>query len=485
MANQPSPGGEHGHYGAQSDFNNEDSIDLRDLFFRLTRGLFQIFGFALLGLAIAMGISLALSRVQPSSTTTRVTFTFPGFERGEYPDKSKFQPDDLRAPAILAEALHRQNLDTSSGFQSKIRGALSIEGIVPPNIIKERDRLRAAGQTPPAYIPDEYVFSLSMKPDASFSNAQRERLLSEIVSVYRENFYRTYGQSPLAFGSAFETLKTADLAEYELVFNSDIENIRAYLRQQSDRARSFRSPTTNFSFKDLAEQTELFTQIQLNEVLAVVHQNGLSRNRASAILKMNYHLRLLEEREQHALEEEKLVRELLGQAQNRTQNYVLGVKNQAAQSRPDSPLLDQGLIDSILANDSYSFLVRQALEAGMKVKGIQAEKNRLIAQRDNMQSFLAADTKDQSEIIAQATAALKNLETAYATLIENIRKTHADYSRQEYGNAIRVSDEVRTVSILKPMAIAGIVGGFIGFALGAGLSLLGVYIGRSSKPATA
>ncbi len=484
MSNHSSPGGEHGHHGAQTDFNSDDTIDLRDLFFRLTRGLFQIFGFALLGLAIAALISLALNRVQPASTSTRVTFSFPGFERGQYPDKSKFQPDDLRAPAIIAEALSRQGLDTSSAFQSKIRGALNIEGIVPANIIKERDRLRAAGQQPPAYIPDEYVLSLSMSPSASFSNAQRERLLSEIVSVYRENFYRTYGQSPLAFGTAFETLKTADLAEYELVFNSDIENVRAYLRQQSELAKSFRSPTTNFSFKDLAEQTELFTQIQLNEVLALVHQNGLSRNRASAILKMNYHLRLLEQREARALEEEKLVRDLLAQAQNRAQNYVLGVKSQASQPRTESPVLDQGLIDSILANDSYSFLVRQALDAGMKVKEIQSEKSRLIAQRDNMQSFLEADAKDQTAIIAQATAALKNLESAYLTLITNIRKTHADYSEQEYGNAIRVSDEVRTSGLLKPMAISSIVGAFIGFALGAGLSLLGIYIG-GRKRATA
>jgi hypothetical protein len=483
MANQPSPGGEHGHYGAQSDFNNDDSIDLRDLFFRLTRGLFQIFGFALLGLAIAAGISLLLSRVQPTSTNTRVVFSFPGFERGEYPDHSKFQPDDLRAPTVISEALQRAGLDTSSDFQSKIRSALSIEGIVPPNIVKERDRLRAAGQTPPAYVPDEYVVSLSLNPAATFSNAQRERLLKEIVSVYRENFYRTYGQSPLAFGTAFETLKTADLAEYELVFNSDIDNIRDYLQQQADRAKSFRSPTTNLSFRDLLEQTELFSQIQLNEVLAIVHQNGLSRNRATAILKMNYHLRLIEENEQKALEEEKLVRDLLDQVQTRSQNYVLGVKSQANQSRADAPVLDQGLIDSIVANDSYNFLVRRALDAGLNVKRIQAEKKRLIDQRDNMKSFLSETPVDQSAIIAQATTALKNLESAYNTLITNIRKTHADFSQQEYSNAIRISNDVRTAGVLRPMAISGLVGAFLGFALGAGLSLLGVYIGKPHRAA--
>ncbi|MGC4073511.1 MAG: hypothetical protein QM760_13555 [Nibricoccus sp.] len=481
MSSHSSPGGEQGQK-AHSDLS-EDSIDLRELFFRLTKGLFQIIGLTLIGMVAAAVISLVVGRVQPAITVTRVTFSFPGFERGQYPDRSKFQPDDLRAPAIISEALSRQGLDTSSTFQSKIRGALGIEGIVPANILKERDRLRAAGQTPPSFIPDEYVLTLSLNPSSSFSTAQREKLLNEIVTVYRENFYRTYGQSPLAFGTAFDTLKTADLAEYELVFNSDIENIRSYLAQQSGLAKSFRSPTTNFSFKDLEEQTELFSQIQLNEVLAIVHQNGLSRNRASAIVKMNYHLRLLEEREKKALEDEKLVRDLLSQAQNRASNYVLGVKSQGSQQRADSPVLDQGLIDSILANDSYNFLVRQALDAGLKVKQVQAEKNRLIAQRDNIKSFITETPADQSAIISQANTALKNLESAYNTLTSNIRKTHADFSAQEYGNAIRLSDEIRTPGFLRPMAISAIVGAFLGFALGTGLSLLGIYLNRTPKTA--
>ena len=483
MSSQPLLGGEHGRSGAQQDFGNDDAIDLRDLFFRLIKGAFQILGLALLGLAIAATISLVINRSQPTMTSTRVAFSFPGFERGQYPDKSKFQADDLRSPAVVDEALKRLGFDTSSDFQSRIRGGLSIEAIVPPNIVKERDRLRVAGQTPPTFIPDEYVLSLTLTPSSSFSTAQRERLLSEIVTVFRENFYRTYGQPPLAFGTAFETLSKADFSEYELVLNSEISSIRTYLIQQGELARSYRSPTTNFSFKDLAEQTELFAQIQLNEVLGVIRENGLSRNRATAMLKLNYYLRQLEERELKAIEEEKLVRDLLNQTQARAQNYVLGVKTQTAQNRGEA-VLDQGLIDSLLANDSYNFLVRRALDAGLEVKSIQAQKTRLIAQRDNLKSFLESPPKDQSAIIAQSADALKRLESTYQTLIGNIRKTHADFSRQEYGNAIRITDEVRTPGKLKPLVLSSAVGAFIGFAMGAGLSLLGVYIG-GRKPATA
>ena len=460
---------------------SDDTIDLRDLFNRIIRGLGQIIGLALIGLAIGGVISLLLNRVQPVATSTRVVFSFPGFERGEYPDRSKFQPDDLRAPAVVAEAIRRQKLDTSSEFQSKIRGALSIEGIVPANIVKERDRMRAAGQTPPPYIPDEYQVSLTLPRSTSLSDGQRNALLNEIVSVYRENFQRTYGKAPVAFGTAFETLRTADFPEYELIFNAEMDTIRAYLTDQLEIAKSYRSPSTNFSCKDLIEQTNLFSQIQLNEALGLIHENGLSRNRATAMMKMNYYLRLLEEREQHAVEDEKVVRDLLTQTQAASQNVVLGVKSQATQPRSESPVLDQGLIDSLLANDAYNFLVRKALDAGLQVKNVQAEKNRLLNLRDNMQSFVKSTTTDQTVVTSQVEASLKNLETNYNKLIDNIRRTQADFAAQQFGGAVRLGDQVTTPGILKPLAIAGIIGGFLGFAFGAGLSLLGVYIGRSQR----
>src|SRR5579871_6204035 len=83
-------------------------IDLLDIFTRLGRGLGQILGLAMLGAVIAIFGGLATRPWQLVPTSTRVAFAFPGFEKGEYPDHSRFQPDDLRAPGIIAEALKRQ-----------------------------------------------------------------------------------------------------------------------------------------------------------------------------------------------------------------------------------------------------------------------------------------------------------------------------------------------------------------------------------------
>ena len=471
--------------------SSDDAIDFGELFRRLRSGLWLTTGLMLLGMSLSAILVVVASRLQPTATSARVVFSFRGFERGEYPDNSKFQSDDLRAPAIISEALRRQTLDVSVDFQSKIRGALSIEGIIPANIVKERDRIRATGQTPSPYIPDEYALTLSLERSANFSDSQRNALLNEIVSVYRENFNRTYAQTPASFGTAFETLQNADYPEYQLILDKEIESITGYLEQLLSRAgkdpreaqmvertSAFRSPTTNLSFKDLLEQTRLFEQIRLNETLGLIYQNGLSRDRSTALMKMDYYIRVLENQERRAVEEESVVRGLLAQAQERNQNYVLGIKSQAAAPRNESAVLDQGLVDSLLANDAYNFLIRETLNAGRKVKQIQSEIARLTELRRNMQSFIDRDIGAQEEVLARVAGSLKDLETAYHDLISKIRQTHTDFARQEFGDAIRLSSQIRTEGVLKPLAVAGLVGGALGFALGAGLSLLGIYIGR-------
>jgi anti-sigma-K factor RskA len=477
------------HHPVGADDDPYQDINLREMFARLARGLIPTLGLAALGLAIGAVIYLASSPSTSATTSMRVAFAFSGSGKGEYPDHSKFQPEDVCAPDVIVEALKRQGLDSTGDFQGKVLVGLAIEGIIPSTVIKERDRLRTAGQTLAAYIPDEYLVTLTLPRKFPLTTRQRELLLNQIISVYRDQFQHTYAEVPLAFGNAFATLRNADYSEYDLVLAEEMQNITDFLRQQLsldkneistsnfNSARTFRSRTTNLSFSDLLEQTRLFTQINLNETLGLIYQNGLSRNRTTALMKMDYHLRTLEDREQKAIEEEKVVDDLLAKSQDRSQNYVLGIKSQAAQQRPESPILDQGLIDSLLANDAYNFLVRKALDAGLAVKDIQAEKAQLFERRKNMETFLKNDGENQSAIIAQVQKSLSDLQTSYEELIANIRRTQADFAKQQFSDAIRISMQPVTDGKFRPLAMAGAVGAFIGLALGLGLSLLGIYVG--------
>ncbi len=467
-----------GHKLAPESGNEDEPIlDFRDFCDRLGKGFNQIIGFGALGLFLAAVIYIAFNPFRLTTTTSRVVFSFSGYEKGEYPDKSKFQADDIRAPDVIADALSRKDLDSSQNFQSEIRGAVTVEGVIPPNVVKERDRLRAAGQTLPVYLPDEYLLTLSLPRKFALTDRQREQLLGEIVASYRSKFLRTYANVPLGFGNAFETLKDADFFEYELVLNQEMQNIGAYLEEKIENTKSFRSQTTNMSFGDLLRQTQLFTQIRLNETLGLIRENGLSLDRKSAMVKMDYYLQTLEDQESKAVENEKVVRDLLGQTEEHAGSYVLGVKSQAVQARPETPILDQGLIDSLLANDSYNFLVRQALNAGFEVKRIQAEKSILLERRKIMEDYINDPNKDKKGLISEVQTSLVSLQSSYSKLIENIRKTNDDFEKQRFADAVLISMQPKTESFYKETAIAATVGLILGLLGGTGLSLVGIVVG--------
>ena len=460
----------------------DDSIDFADLWRRLRRGLPLTLGLALLGLAIAAVLYLAARPFTSATTSTRVVFAFKGYELGEYPDHSKFNADDLRAPDLVATAIKRLQLDSNEEFQSKIRAGLTIEGIISPNVIKERDRLRATGQIQPAFIPDEYHVLLTLPERFPLERKQREALVREIVTAYRDKFQRTYADLPLTFGNVMESLRDNDLFEYDAVFTAEIQNITTYLDQQAEQAKTFRAATTNLSFGDLIKLTQLFRSVNLNQTLGLIRVNNASKDRKMALVRLDYMLKTLEDQERIAIEEDKASKEYLDGTQARTQNYVLGVKSHAQQPRTDSPMLDQGLVDSLLANDAYNFLVRKALDATLKLKRIQAEQTRLKERRKEMEAALNDALMSDPAITTQIERSLKPLIANYDQLIVNIRKTYADYVSQQFGNAVRLSNEVQTESYLRPTIMASGIGLLLGLVCGTGLSLLGVNLGRN-KPA--
>lgn len=449
----------------------------------LNRGRNQIIALAALGIAIAGAVSLA-SPPSTSTTVMKVAFAFPGNGRGEYPDHSKFQPDDIRSATVIRDALKRQKLDPSEDFQRQIGAALTVEGIIPREVTNERDRLRGAGQPLAPFFPDEYQLTLTLPLTFPLTARQRELLLEEIVGVYSQQFQRTYAEVPLAFGNAFDSLRTADYYEYELILGEEMRNITAYLNQQLDQAKTFRSPSTNLSFGDLLNQTEIFAQVRLNETLGLIRQNGLTRSRSAALVKIDYYLRTLEDQEHEAIEQERVVDELLAKVQNRSQNNVLGSKSQATQPHSETPILDQGLIDSLLANDGYNFLIRRALDAGLAVKQIQSEEARLLERRKDLIASDEAGTAMHAAMVTEIQKSLGDLELSYRDLISNIRKTYADFARQQFANAIRVSMPPITLSLYRPAAISCALGAFIGLAMGAGLSLLGIAVGAGMRRST-
>ncbi len=439
----------------------------------LRHGAKQTGAFILLGLLIGAGAAHLSQSHTPAVTTAHVRLSFAGLERGEYPDTSRFQPDDLRRSNLLQSALLKQGLATSPEMIATVQNALSVEGMVPLQVVADRDRTRGTGQPVPLFTSDEYAIRLTESPALKLDASERAKLIEALVDAYRNSFRNTYGELPANMGRAFERLKSADYVEYEFILNSEIRSISTFLSEQLKQAKTFRSPTTGLSYKDLLEQTELFAQIQLNETLSLIREYGLSRDRQLAMLKMQSELRLVTEREHLALEQEALVKDLLSLTQGRTQSYVLGVTSDSAQTRTAAPLIERSMVESLLVNDARSFLVREAMDAGLRVAAAQNDKLKIEEMRDGLRKFIEANESTQSAGLVKVEAAIDNLERNYRQLVDSIRKTQTDFAQKHLGDAIRISRAPSTTNKLRPLILYGFFGAFLGFSLGCGLVLLG------------
>lgn len=450
----------------------DDPFDFSEIVARVRRRWLRTIGLGLIGLSVATVGFLLVNPLTATSTSARVSFSFPGFEKGQNPDGSKFQPEDIRAPEVIANALKNLQLDSSESFQATIRSALTVEGIISPSVVAERDRLRAAGQNVPPYLPDEYRLTLSLSRHFPLSSRQRELLLNEIVNVFRDRFDKTYSDLPANFGNAFETLKNADYFDYEPILSDELENMYEFLDQMKASARTFRSPRTNFSFSDLKAQAQLFGSLRLNEALGIIRKNGLSRDRRFALTTIDYRLHNLEAQADKASSEAKVIQDLIATTQERSQGYVMAVKNQAAQAQGTPPVLDQTVIDSLLANDAYGFLVRQGLTAGFKLKAIEAEKAVWLERKKALEGALGTESAaDDAANFKAVDKSMEDLRQAYVQLVDNIHRTNEDYAHQQFADAARISMQPATASVYRELAIVAAIGGIAGLLAGIGLSL--------------
>jgi hypothetical protein len=455
----------------------EAEIDFLTVFRRLKAGISQIIGLALVLGVLGIAIAGTYTWLKPVDTVARVTFSFSGFEKGQYPDKSKFDPDDLRSPDLISQALKAIGKSDDPSLQADLRTGLAVVGIIPPAIAKERDRLRASGQIPGIFVPDEYDLILSEKRTFPLSTSERERFLYELSLAYQKRFARLYMEMPAEYGRVFETLRGSNYFDYEFILKEEIQKLERFLTSMLEDAKTFRSRSTGLSFRDVLTQVELFDHLKVDNVLSIIYASGLTDNRETAMTKLNYQLTLLISDEQQLQQEQRVVTDLLEESRHREQSYVVGAK---AQMEPSRPAVDPSLLDTLVANDAYNFLVKKALKTGFDMEHAHAQRLQLEQRIKHIQDLPATPTASLRAIQVSFDASMKNMETEYDHLIDLIRRTEQDYAAQEYADAVRISSQPYTLTHTTFIIACGLGCLLAGAALGAGLSLIGFFQARTT-----
>jgi len=457
---------------------NDEILNLREIVGRLRRGGRLIIALIFIGATVAMVVDLLDSPFSTETTSTRIVFSYPGFAADEYPDHSKFQIDDIRSGRYLADALARQHLKLSAKETEDIATGFLIEPVIPPEIAAQRERLRNSNVAMQPYSPDEFVLSINLPRSFPLSSNQRRQLLLDIIDGYKINFQQTYADTPPTFGAAFDVLAGQDISSYEYVLNKEFQTMIDFLDTRSKDAPTFRSRSTGLTFGDLARRTHVFEETRLFSILSRIRKLGYTSDPETVLGQIQYHISVYKERLLDATNEENVVNILLAKAQEREQSYVLGIRSQATQQKQDTTTVDKGLIDSLLANDSYNLLIRRSLDIGIHQRQMQSQVDILNQRYTWVADAAKAPGSDHEREINAVKEDLRGIESLYLKFVSDIRNEETDYAQQKFADAVKITNYPVSESLYRRIVLICAIGAALGGMLGAGLSILDVPVGK-------
>lgn len=412
--------------------HDDDNFELQLLFSRLVRGLPSILALAVLGVAVGLGSALVMRTGRAPTTTLFLSI---GFDtqaaQARYPDESLFQPDDIRAAPLVQEALQRVGEPNSPEAVALFQNALGVSGVISSVAVREREKLRAAGQVLPPYFPTEFELSYTARSGATLTDEQARRLLTEIANLYRDRYRQMSRRLPEEFGAAFTALESVEYQDFGTYLGPHLEALKSYLARRGIKPDA--------TYQPLFRAIDTFLSVRLPLFLETVDTARLARNPAVTEDRARAELLLLSRREQDLEMEDEVVAGLLDRVHPSTR------------ANADSTAEDT--------------LVQRAIANRLALKRLRAQKALLLKYLDATPASV-----NRTDLAASAVTELRS---AYDALIARAREA-VTASEGKNPAAVTITQPASTPPARNP-AYAASIGFLSGLLLGIGLSLLDLH----------
>ena len=221
-----------------------------------------------------------VNRALASSAET-IQFNYDGASDGKDPDGNAFNPVSFLSDEVIEKALEASNL---SYDVEKVRPYISLENIVPENIVEEissyekiigdSDSRKISSKD---YHPVRYRFIVYQDIDRNLSSGKLNGFVDNLAKEYCNKFYTTYKKSFAE--DAYQELFNID--NYDYIYQSQIMSTR--LQVLMDYADSIYKEHNDFvingkSFRDLYLKAQSLINTDASKINNIIVLNALSKD---------------------------------------------------------------------------------------------------------------------------------------------------------------------------------------------------------------
>ena len=213
-----------------------------------------------------------------------IQFNYDGASDGKDPNGNPFNPIDFLTDDVISEGLTLSNL-ADKYDATKVREFITIENIVPKNIVNEIDSYDSITKdssdmrniTTSDYHPIRYRFVLYHDLDNKLSNDNLNNLLENIVKAYGESFYKTFKRSfELSNYDEIYLVEKDDYIYQVKVYTNKINLLSANASDLYNKHIDF--AVDNKSFKDISLKCDQLLATDVVRINSIIVLNALSKD---------------------------------------------------------------------------------------------------------------------------------------------------------------------------------------------------------------
>ena len=252
------------------------------------------------------GVSVFFRTTSMTPVHAIVSFTHKGIEKGKNPDGTDFDPNSLKSPEIIENALRTCNFELD--LLEPVRRGLEIEGIIPENAYQRMRTYQnvyetaSSGQLAAAqamldvsWVSTQYTITFNYK-DAKVSRSDAVQILNAMLDAYRDYYFENFGYNE-AFGN---NLATMDYTDYDYaqavdMFRTELKSMSRYVNGlATDDTSRFRSSVTGYTFADLKAAISSVQTLDLDLISSYLNVNNISKDKERLQTYYEYRIENLE-----------------------------------------------------------------------------------------------------------------------------------------------------------------------------------------------